>query len=220
MLRGRAGPPDLTSALSGYLDLTVQAVSCRPSGPCGCDAAGGSCRCDLLFLGGRALALFRLLRLLIVLLAVVALTHDLLQFAKWTVLKVNSRQTIPALSAFGDCVAVGVSRRLANQHRASSPAGRQLRPERPTQPSPGPAAAPPWFTDAPGDRKPCKGGGNGGMAARSVSRGNLIACPPNAGAPGPLRVRSPGQSPPRHCWAREHRQWCGFLVFCRQQLAV
>jgi hypothetical protein len=58
------------------------------------------------------------------------------------VLKVNSRQTIPALSAFGDCVAVGVSPRLANQQRASSPAGRHLRPERPTQPSPGPAAQP------------------------------------------------------------------------------
>jgi hypothetical protein len=58
------------------------------------------------------------------------------------VLKVNSRQTIPALSAFGDCVAVGVSPRLANQQRASSPAGRHLRPARPTQQSPGPAALP------------------------------------------------------------------------------
>ena len=45
-------------------------------------AIGGFCRCNLLFLGGGALALFRLLRLLIVLLTVVALTHDLLQFAK------------------------------------------------------------------------------------------------------------------------------------------
>ena len=97
-------PPKWKGGLAASCPAAIPSVA---AGPTSSDALLGKravARGDLLFLGGRALALFRLLRLLIVLLTVVALTHDLLQFAKWTVLKANSRQTIPASPVFGDCV--------------------------------------------------------------------------------------------------------------------